>query len=623
MSHLYRDRLNSGAFLPLRETRTPGRACRSRRSRQSLRGGFTLIEVVIALAIFVIGAVAIVRIFTPALGVIQNSGTRTVAMRSAQSALARTSTPQYSEPDWIYDGEPQNLATTSPLYERTWNDLNLTFNGTVNKGRSLPNEPYPTAVGTSALGKFKRIEGERQPVLSADGKLFVLTNFPYVTPTATVTPYNSTAGVEVYTEDSINGVRVTPDGTLDFSNASRASDGSPFYDTRTPFATYGNRPPDTVRGKHNIYYITYSWVENYTVGSVVEPTNAVVDEPYIFHPDVAGVSFDPNASGKVLQGRLGKHVVAGVVSVRLLELRAVAGLDKTDSGTSVLTQDDNFSGIATISGGALTPGTTVYLSYNVLDWGLLINDSVPSRGSVAQNRTLTLPTPFDTDQDVWVRTVLYPGFSNYTSPAPTPLPALKRAYWDGISNSKQGAAKDSIVKIEQKKSQIEFDVTGITAPTVRTTYRGQDGWAQQLSVAPRSYVPYYEGLFTNSAAGDQNNHPGNAPRQPWREYYWNPSEPGLIYFRASEAGKTVLVTFINASSGRRESNTFTIDDDIIDAPGGFADTTSVTSLTLIGSDGEPADAAGILGIQGMSVQARTAWIEGGRYTQAVATGYRK
>src|SRR4051812_21890708 len=75
----------------------------SLRRDETRRGGFTLIEVVIALAIFVFGALAIIRIFPPALGVIQNSGDRMVATNLNRTRLALYEKQSYRVPDAIVD----------------------------------------------------------------------------------------------------------------------------------------------------------------------------------------------------------------------------------------------------------------------------------------------------------------------------------------------------------------------------------------------------------------------------------------------------------------------------------------------------------------------------------------
>ncbi|MBW3635377.1 MAG: prepilin-type N-terminal cleavage/methylation domain-containing protein, partial [Armatimonadetes bacterium] len=74
----------------------------------SRRGGFTLLEVAIALAIFVFGALAIIRIFPPALGVIQNSGDQLTAVNFNRSTLARFARQPGLVPDALYDTNPAN-----------------------------------------------------------------------------------------------------------------------------------------------------------------------------------------------------------------------------------------------------------------------------------------------------------------------------------------------------------------------------------------------------------------------------------------------------------------------------------------------------------------------------------
>ncbi len=82
------------------------------------RGGFSLIEVAIAMAIFVFGALAIVRIFPGALGVVQNSEQRAIGQRMAQSTQARLLAQPRSIPYALFDTN-SNL-TTSPA---AWSDF--------------------------------------------------------------------------------------------------------------------------------------------------------------------------------------------------------------------------------------------------------------------------------------------------------------------------------------------------------------------------------------------------------------------------------------------------------------------------------------------------------------------
>jgi hypothetical protein len=91
-----------------------------------------------------------------------------------------------------------------------------------------------------------------------------------------------------------------------------------------------------------------------------------------------------------------------------------------------------------------------------------------------------------------------------------------------------------------------------------------DGWAQQVAVAARSYLPFM---------ADR----PDADRERWREYYWagdqgtkaaivGQAQRSVLYFPPSESGKTVLVTFeheVGAGNYRTQSNVLTIEDKVV------------------------------------------------------------
>ena len=123
------------------------------RVSSSKRGGFTLIEVIIAMAIFVIGAVAIVRIFPPALAALQGSQDRSNATRLASGQIERfrLRAANSTLPDSIYNGD------TNGGYDDSFGGA---FVGTVNSNLSLPRN-VQKGTGT-ALDQGRYIDGERQ-----------------------------------------------------------------------------------------------------------------------------------------------------------------------------------------------------------------------------------------------------------------------------------------------------------------------------------------------------------------------------------------------------------------------------------------------------------------------------
>ncbi|RYG75047.1 prepilin-type N-terminal cleavage/methylation domain-containing protein, partial [bacterium] len=118
------------------------------------RSAFTLVEVVIALAIFVFGALAIIRIFPPALGVIQNSGDRLVGNNLNRSLLARYQKNPDLVPDGIYDGD------RSPTFWRSGQSGSVAGS---RRNNSIPVQNIQD-YDNSALGHFRKLVGEKHVV---------------------------------------------------------------------------------------------------------------------------------------------------------------------------------------------------------------------------------------------------------------------------------------------------------------------------------------------------------------------------------------------------------------------------------------------------------------------------
>ena len=191
------------------------------------RSGFSLIEIAVALAIFVFGALAIVRIFPRALNVVENSGQRAVGQRMAQTTLAQYQNNPLSVPDAIIEFEYAYAANAGNKYG--WSDFPGSVFGTRNINNSLPSEPatdndltdpLTTPIKETALGRFRRVVGESHTI-GANGE--VLLRFPYF-PNTTTEPANVVVKVRQEVEGVVfnDGVRAASPNTnsqLDFTNA--------------------------------------------------------------------------------------------------------------------------------------------------------------------------------------------------------------------------------------------------------------------------------------------------------------------------------------------------------------------------------------------------------------------
>jgi len=516
----------------------PHRFAAIRRSRVSARrGGFTLAEVAVALAIFVFGALAVVRIFPPALDVIRNSESRATATLLAQSTIERQR--RGSAPDAVY-GTDYSFPGA--------------FAGTVNRNSSLPAKPIESAYVASALSRFRNIVGEKQIVRSdanASNGLFVLTQYPYL----------NSPGVGVYKESEVTGLTVTNTGVL-------YKDGVQFSDATA----------------NTDYYISYRWESGGNLaGGVVEECVRAGTAPV-----------------QVLQGTLGASIVEGSVTARRRER------------IDLVSNAENMTGYVPLGTPAgIVAGDTVTLDYTVVDWRWLVDDKVPTvepnpgdvtddgAGAFVKPRSSLLPVRF-LDEEV-------------TTPIHTMLTR------PGLASAVEFPIQNTDYVVNSKRGRVTFDLGGGSlnlATRSRVVYRATEKWAHQISVAARSYVP----AVASHPATTMN------PQQRWREYSWLPGA-SRIYFHPNEAGKSVVVTFRVGSEVMERL--VTVEDKLITAGSaslvaGFESSTHVSVLAPYSdpATGSPLSMDAVLAVRGMSVHARTAWINGDRYSQAVVADYR-
>lgn len=491
-----------------------------RRRDTSRRGGFTLLEVAIALVIFVFGALAIIRIFPPALGVIQNSGDQLTAVNLNRSTQARFARQPGLVPDAIYDPNP----------DADWRDNIVgSVAGTPRRNNSLPIgniQNLEMDYSQSALGHFKNIVGERHIVPSSPSDPVVLTQFPY-------------SSIAVYEEDSLTGVTVTKEGTLDFTQAIQTSTGV------APSLTTQDRA-----------YVSYRWVEGGRVWAVGE-------EPLV------NLTASPLKVSQSLPSRYPNPVtsiVAGEVTVRLRKF-----LGNTPSTNAAAGQLELTSAEA---------GKNISVDYAVPDWRWMVYDGVPNIASATgTERYLNLPVrPLDELKSPAYSYALYPSLT---------------------------ASAPSGVTVNPKLGQVNF-TTVTSGSKARIVYWTLDNWAQQLSVAARSYLLNY----------------GTASAEPWRDCVL---VGNILHFKPSEAGKSVSVSYSYRASGATtdtevKNQIMTIDDDIIDIVGG--NRVSELKLTDITGNELSTPVTAIQQIRGISIQARTAWLNGSRFAQSSLTGYR-
>lgn len=603
-----------------------------RRSKAQARG-FSLLEVAIALVIFVFGALAIVRIFPGALRVITVGGSRQNALNLNRATLARVQSGAFTAPYATYDvGQNYDFSLPQQGWVDGYSGDGTALHpaepravlGSTSKGYSLPRTSNLSDVEVSSLGSIRAVVGEGTVVHQTNDNppvLFVLTQFPIF----------SGSSFRVWEEENVDGVTVDNNGSLDFSNARFAS-GEPLSTSTTqserPDNTY-LRNTDSLVSPNLVYYVTYRYQVN------VAGTNriwGVNDEPLVLAQDNG--SYDARVTQRA-------NVVPGLVTVRLR--RRVTPLHAPDSfGSSSYMNMDGSRGLildlpnSLYVGNGLLPnprslqaGDKVTVDYQA-DWGRVLQegtpDSVPeaiSNKNVSPNipttRQFVLAAPFIDDRtDDSVYTLCYNNLGGSSS--------YIRGGW-----AEYGFSSDNEVPTgnpprpnlllptegDTKASRITFDLGSSQGFTSRASYRTRDNWSQQLSVAASSYKPFV-----------------NNQIEPWRDYYLDGS---VLYFHATEAGKSVMVTYSYISNGGTtvtlRNRLLSIEDDPRNQPpAAFASSKFASKLQLTNTDGDELsaphtpprdnDLVSISGVRGASVTVRTAWLDGSRYTQSFLTAMR-
>lgn len=181
------------------------------------RGAFSLLEVAIALVIFVIGALALLRVFPSGLDVLENSGNRRVAAQMSQNVLTSYTSGDLAQttPDAIYDADDSGA----------WNDYPHSALGLRRQAGTVPVNPDDFNSSKDAL---KYVRGEKQGVIVVPDP----TN-PSTKIASFLTNFAADRRVNVYREGTIAGVTVGASGKLDFRNATYLKASRPEIDSNT------------------------------------------------------------------------------------------------------------------------------------------------------------------------------------------------------------------------------------------------------------------------------------------------------------------------------------------------------------------------------------------------------
>lgn len=538
---------------------------------------FSLLEVSIALAIFVFGALAVIRIFPGALKIISTGGDRQNAMGLNRATLARV---QNTPPLAVYD--------TQDGTDWKWQDgvsVNGTYEpravlGSARRGYSLPRN-NEADFDRSALGSLRAIIGEGETVQEEkDGKLFVLTQFPIFGDSSSPTE------VRVWKREALEGVTISDKGVLDLSGARLASTGEAFT------------PPSGA-----IYYVSFRYHDNGNLWGVSDAPATTSNTVIV-----------PDANPKEPALGANTRVIAGNVSA--ICAQRVDTIVANNEG-------NNKSGLVHLVGTGINVGDDLYVDYQA-DWGWImqmgIPDAVPEEkpAGAMRPRQISLGAPYIEDR---ATNSVYALCQTRKNGKPT----FFEATWGENQNLSGSEKLYTPTNSDLRAGRLTFETgnlaTGETFGGARVAFRTRDGWAQQMSLAASSYKPYGCGPSTPSYldAGE-----------PWRDYDLDAAN-GILYFHGSEAGKSVLVTYTysdGTSQTTLRDRLLTIDDDAIRPVGlsaGFAPSSYAAPLQLTDINGDalaPNELTSITSVRGASLSIRTAWLDGSRYTQSFLTSMR-
>ncbi len=635
---------------------THSRSFRSRNSRQ----GFSLIEVAIALVIFVIGALAIIRIFPGALSVIGNNGNQQIATNLNRGTLVSLQSEQtnaitkksfnavpYANFNIRVNADANStLAWTADNVNHTadFADIDASVIGVPRFNTTLPtSEDISMGVNNSALSRFRGIQGEETKVLTFNGSTdqYVLTQFPISLAKINGGTKDVPLAPTISQEYIVQNARIDKQGNITFKDATIEDATGKIV--RLDDTTNTEAQQKNTITANSMIYVSYRYFNSGTPDNKIwgisdEPitTPAVpnlVNATFTVSPPTttrgARVIFDTNNPTTT-------GAVAEAIDVRIKRLvgAGVFGSPADPAPTATDYPNVNQKGAARLGlvrlNSAVTTGT-VTVDY-IADWSFLLQDGVPSIPTNA-----TYPAVPATPPDLTYRQLAL-GAPFIQDQAPASVYSLLiesgipyRSYYG--TDQIEPPANDRLVRAtdpqkredELRSGKVTFIVEN-SAVRARVAYQTRDQWVQQLSIAAKAYKPF----VANSA-------------EPWRNYFLG--DDNYLYFHAGEAGKTISISYSYNDVTDDGAVTplpdkvivdrpYVIDNQLIDATGavvtsGFVNAGSqiarVKLQTAKGEDfpaskrGVPINLAAIQAVKGTSITSRTAYINGTKYAQNLLT----
>ena len=638
---------------------------RMARARAAHRG-FSLIEVAIALVIFVIGALAIIRIFPGALGVIGNNGNQQIATNLNRSVLARLS----SEGKVPYANFNVAVNTDNSLQWKTADNTNHTADF-VNSGRptngdidasviGVPrfNNSYPspgdinTQINNSALSRFRGIQGEQVKITTlsegtppnAVDVNYVFTQFPISFSKNDLGANDEILRPTISQEYTVQNARIDKSGDVTFKDATTDDNTGKTVRLDETGASTKNVVP-----ANSMAYVSYRYFgANGQIWSIRdEPLPISANVPSLTDPAFKLTVSPPTTTrgARVLYNTSLPNTtgaVAELIDVRIKRYVSAGDFGSLNDPSFGAPGYPNLNQVGDARRGmvrldaTLIDSSPVFVDY-IADWSLLLQQGVPLTASdtTPNAKQLALGAPFVEDQaPVGMYSLLLDKNPNYAAPLPPDFlkPSPFRSQF-GADYAAPNAADDKLYAPNEddlRSGKATFNVTDEVS-LARVAYRTRDNWVQQLSLAAQNYKPYALRSLAGASA---------TVTEPWRDYFLGGDN--YLYFHPGEAGKTISVSYHTTDdNGPLVDRPFVIEDTIINTPTGspanvlaaFAPSGRVARVKLTDATGrvlpdnstlpvsatDPPQLLSIQAVKGVSVTARTAYINGTQYKQKIDT----
>lgn len=569
----------------------------------------SLVEVLAALAVFVIGILVIVRLFPPGFFVVKQSENFTLANRLAQSELERLKGTTANLPAGILGWDIVNGGVLINMNPEDMDDL---------PGLAGANSYY-----YSDVNKFRRIYSESTRIPA-----------PMTTPSwGDVSLYVMNFSPIEWVDESSIVVRSGPMRRRDVpespSTIRSSSDYAIDYDT----AVLHVRPMTYERR----FVITYSyWVQP---GGSARPELRPVLSARVFVPANASTVDIPDATGpvKIVPGFMGIDQGSDTLHRAFDEVPVADAFSGNPYEYKVI---DEFRGVLGFNpaGHGYDEVTawgrvalTAYIDYDVLDWHIIREErKIPETALITSQADLDAKLTLRFIKNAGLADVANPGYpttveldgSNYTGLAPSlPFSILAIDIQTGEWFNEEshvpppGNTNNFVMTVNYKDGIIRFD-QDMAGRTFRIYYRAEGDWALQVFKTYESYRRSYNFNANSSSPLDHREWWGSEDTDTASDKV--PFFNERIYFARCYSGMSVALDYTYRIKYGGAYTYFSVDGDTYQTTdnGRTAGTCYIDPRERIarlrGVSVGDVEITKISKVYGVSVGTRVIWREGGR-----------